>query len=698
MEPVKKSNARKTSTSETKVYSYGAFLPKESEQIKLINDQLYFAHKYRNKLVEIERKRRNRFRNLRKLMSPELRQLENDLLLTEEKIIELRKSFGGRAENSLDPKFPKKNRQLTPQAVEIKDLKLKKKDLSAKIKSIHTQLNLDYFKEADSKFSLLKKERLEQKAKELNKDSLGPNDVNRHNVVNNLYKEMIDGGNRFWAIKAKISKSAEASNKRARSNCKCSSGTYVSIEEAAKQSFSNSKFEPKFKSFDGSGKIGMQLTQNKGLSIKDALSGSSPVLKIDLHPEVYLRQNKKKNKVLATARIKLFGTEKTGKFVDIPFIMHRQMPEDATIKWVFLVVSKIGYRSIYNIQFTIESNSFTQPSAIRPDDVAINLGWKVNDQTDDITVATSFDGKNYNELILPSKMRANIVYKETLISHADKHFDSVKKDVSKWLKNSNLDECITKYFTNLPQWRSHKKLLFVSKELAKVFLPDNTWYDLWKKWKTHCKENKPWKNCSDKDDLFTTLDNTIQWCKDNSIDDPNVQMAFYLKTWAEKEIHLINWARGIESKLRKHRKEIYRCFAKKLSSTYGKVIVENWDKSKTAETPDVENDNRTKQEENANAVRQFVGVSVLTDALKQKFGKDFCEENAKNISKEHFKCGGELINQKELSDVHCKKCNKSVNVNYNAAAHLFDRHGERSGAVKLPGTARKTRKSPELLA
>src|ERR1700748_91590 len=346
------SKARKTSETPTKVYTYGAFLPKDPVQVKLINDQLYLGHKYRNKLVEIERRRRDRFRVLRKLMSQtELKPLEDEYDQLEQEIFLLRKSLGGRISGSLLPQSPKKDRNNSPQSLQIKELQSKKKEVYVKIKDIYAKLNKDYFKVADEQFNLLKKERLESKAKELGKDSLGPNDLIRHSIVNDLYNEMIESGNRFWAIKAKISKSAERSNQRARANCNCASGVYLEIEKASKQSFSDSKFTPKFNSYNGTGKVGVQLTKNKGLSISDALNNKNPVLKIELHPEVYLRKNNNKTKVLATARMKLSGTEKNGSHIDIPFIMHRKMPEDSIIKWAFLIANKIGYRTVYELQF-----------------------------------------------------------------------------------------------------------------------------------------------------------------------------------------------------------------------------------------------------------------------------------------------------------------------------------------------------------
>jgi transposase len=88
---------------------------------------------------------------------------------------------------------------------------------------------------------------------------------------------------------------------------------------------------------------------------------------------------------------------------------------------------------------------------------------------------------------------------------------------------------------------------------------------------------------------------------------------------------------------------------------------------------------------------------VLTDCLKQKFGSSYHEEDPKNISKEHFNCGGSLEDQKQSATVNCKKCSWMVDVNSNAAANLLGRYCERLGGDKNTVASRKKSKASKSL-
>ena len=73
----RKSQARKTSNLPTQVYAYGIH-ELSVEHRKVIHEQVFLAHQYRNKLVEIERERREAYRSIRRGLSNRLEVLEAD--------------------------------------------------------------------------------------------------------------------------------------------------------------------------------------------------------------------------------------------------------------------------------------------------------------------------------------------------------------------------------------------------------------------------------------------------------------------------------------------------------------------------------------------------------------------------------------------------------------------------------------------
>lgn len=704
------SNARKTSKTPTKIYTYGAFLPQDPAQQKLIADQIWNGHKYRNKLVEIERSRREQFRQLRLEISPKLVELNKSVVEIDLFIKDLLVKLGGK-DASENPLHPLKTRASDSIAKEIKSLKDKKKIIFNEISSINKSINKDYFDDLDLKFKELKTERLASKATELNKSSIGPNDPIRRQIVDDLITEMTQSANPFWIKKIGFTQNAEKLNREARANCNVNPGSYLAIETSAKKSFSDSKTDPKFSKFNGEGKVGVQLTDEKGLSIQKALAGTNPVLKIELKPEVRLANNTKKKKTLAIARMKISGSSKSGMFLDIPFIMHRTMPDDSVIKWCYLITKKIGYRLIYEIQFTIESETFKQIKDNKSGTIAINLGWRsVNEG---IKYGTTFDGQNTEDLIFNHKLVNKNNQSKFLLSVSDHYFNEVKKEFSNWLKTANITDELKSEVEFIHAWKAHEKLVKISKKFSYLFLSDNINYKLWSLWRKYrCHLDDNMKKTHIKfQDLFTyekkfgedygkpiPFEEVKVWLMKNQIVEPNAQMAFYLMIWANKEKHTVDCARNITNKLRLYRREEYRKLAKKFSDQYENVVIEDWDKSKTAQTPSVENDTRTEQEKNANAIRQFVGVSVLADALKQKFGKEnYHELDPDNISKLHFVCNKELITDALYSNkATCTHCKIMIDGDFNAAANLHKRFRERSGAPQNPVPARKVPKTAKL--
>ena len=164
-------------------------------------------------------------------------------------------------------------------------------------------------------------------------------------------------------------------------------------------------------------------------------------------------------------------------------------------------------------------------------------------------------------------------------------------------------------------------------------------------------------------------------------------MALYLEWWRRKDAHLTNMARGTDQRLLRYRREIYRVAARRWADVYKTVVIEKWDKRKTAETPEPENDTRTPQEEIANSVRQLCGVSVLVGAVKQAFGTfDMVQVSPVKISTTHYGCGGEGVATLVHRMVRCAKCKRAYDQDVNAARTLWER--ERSGGAGTPGTSR----------
>lgn len=670
----KTSQARKSSSVPTKVYTYGASRI-SSDHLKIIHDQIWFGHKYQNKLIEIERTRRASIRSLFESISPEIKENYNTIdsmdAVIKEKYTQL---------NSL-----KKDRDSDPIALEIKSLKNNIKDIRQINAKLREKINNEYFKEENVKFHLkllkMKLEYLSSTNIEAQNylNDLTANSENAISAANaflkaskfgprvserlsNLLNEQIstENWNEKWLLKNSIERKALADIKAARENNNCCTGVGAAIDKAVEKSIADSKFEPRFVKFDKTGLVGSQIRNN--LSVKDALAGRDSWLKIDLLPDVRIKGKGRDERVAAIARMKLSGTDKNPVFVDIPFVMHRALPDDGIIKWVYLNVKRIGNQIRYEIQFTLESESFVSAIPATDDNVSVDLGWRIQ-ANGDIKVATIWDSKKENSLILPVKFFNNRKYVKKLISYSDNYFNEVKSNLISFSKETEFSDDLKEEIKNISHWKSHAKLHKFVHMFAGKF--DSILKEIWKTWKD--------ERLSAKLDLFDSIDNIFVWCNQKEITDNSIKMAIYLKWWSYKDDHLITMARNIERKNTLHRREIYRCMAAKLANTYTNVVISKTNYSKIAKNPKPENDDRTRQEENSGINRQACGISVFTEALKLAFGKNRTKEiSIKNISDIHYGCGGKVISTMHHEMVQCSKCQRSFNQDVNAAVHLLE--------------------------
>jgi len=185
---------RKTSTTPTRIWSFGALEPTENQ--KALLDQLFFANRYYNTLIEIERKRRNRFREIRSEAVPELSMLEKRYQQLDADYVQMVAAL---------PKPEKgKRKTLTPEVLANKE---ERKTTSARMKVLRAA----FLEDADAKIQTAKADEEAQLA------------VKAARAATDLY----------W-------------------------GTYLLIERQVDEA-RKSKSDPDFRRFDGQGRVGVQL-------------------------------------------------------------------------------------------------------------------------------------------------------------------------------------------------------------------------------------------------------------------------------------------------------------------------------------------------------------------------------------------------------------------------------------------------------
>jgi hypothetical protein len=560
---------------------------------------------------------------------------------------------------------------------------------------------------------------------------------------------------RAWRENIKLDLWADQAKKEARALSKCVTGVYQKVDNATKDSFEKSMKSgrsPKFASFDHRGNVCAQLP-NAPNKVTDAFEERGKVhiqyLSVPVRGcraisrFIQARPNASPAQIVAEAKAQKIGlsvkwpdrrplTEAVVKWVrfnsavheelhepqaavakiqlakgiiiNVPFMMHRDLPEDGTICWVNVVVKKIGTRDVLELQFTVKSELKKERKThvsgvavpLEPSGaIAVNLGWRVL-PNNDVLVATAWDGTNIERVTLPSTMRDKVECAGRWLGHAEMHFTTARKNLTQWIKSAKLSEELKPRLENAHAWRNHGKLAGAAYALGREYLTNVDEKGLWRTWREQqTKKGKPTAQAKRVDkhacDLFADFTTLTDWFKAQGISSKNQLMALYLKWWVRKDSHLINSARNIQENVRRNRHEIYRRASALWAAKYKSGVGANWDKSKTAKKPAVEDDKCSPQEDNSRAVRQLCGVSVLEISMKNSFGPRFSKEDASDTTLTHFGCGGKASKAAKSQQVTCTKCGQGFDQDLNAALHLWQRHCESLSGGQTPLGARKTK-------
>lgn len=384
----------------SRIYSYGAKVPVEN--LERVNDQMYGAHKYRNALVEVERKRRDQVEALLVRLSPELAETETKIAAELKALEAVRTRIDQASASARKKVYPEGAKE------EAKISREKVKGLRVTRKELRTALfaSESWKKESES-----------------------------------------------------IELEAKASNKKLRSECGLYWGTYLHIEGTMGNARSGAP--PRFHRWDWDGNLGVQL--QGGLSVKDALGGSDMRIRIDRVPdEAYLPGGRKLRKTKVHFRV---GSDEKGCpiFAVVPIVLHRPLPHDADIKWAHLIRRRIGTHSEWRMQFVLSRAAGWVKTDLATDGAAgIDVGWRMlPDRSMRVARWTGSDGED-GELTLPADWLSEMRKTEDIQSIRDGLFNEAKAALVERLAAVTIHQGLREDAQTIVHWKSAARLAYLA--------------------------------------------------------------------------------------------------------------------------------------------------------------------------------------------------------------------------------------------
>jgi hypothetical protein len=531
----------------------------------MLLDQLFEAHQYYNMLIEIELRRRERFRAIRAEIVPELGALEGEHQILKDELQEGKDAIPRpKPINGKKQKWP----PLPPHLVEIQT---KMKALSGPMKEMRAKFNENAG--AQERVKLL--------------------DAEEHANVIAARKASTAAWGTRGLIEAQVDQAISAACKHHK--------------------------DPEFKPFQRRGRIGVQLQATKpksvkGLTVAAALGCKDTRLQIVMAADPPTSDSRRASHHGHQVRIRIGSTvsetdkSKQPVWATLPLILHRPLPPDGLIKWAWIKVSNTGGQRSYDLQLAIESRSFDKFVPGRGT-AAINFGWRANVEDGSRRVAYLVDDSGREQAFdVPESIQSTIDMADRVRSAKDLQLEAAKESVIKFAETHEVDEWFKEHTRSISWWRSSKKMAQLARHLSEAHLKESadenkSWRLEWTAARVAAKKDPiasygeivAWRwrleRLAAKKDLFASYGEIVAWFGKSDI----VGLAFYLDLWRRKDQHLWQWEANARETATRRRKDLFRRWARKIDNTYAQVLIEDFKLPPMAKKPGPPGEVRPKQ-------------------------------------------------------------------------------------------------------
>ena len=412
-----------------RIYEYGLLPP--TAEVARIWEQIWLAHKYRNALVEVERQRRDR---ARQVMAgyPAIATLQAEIAALQaqcEVIVEQIKAIKAQ----LRTKALRETATLRAELTVLRDAqKAKREDLKTEKAALATDAT------AQAAFA-------------------ASNDTAHAQVL-----ALRAASGVYW-------------------------GTYILVE-AAMDAARKSKMDPGFVHWAGGGRLGIQIQAG---AAADELE-TNPYCRVLAAPD---HRSGRRANTRRTLQLRIGSDGRTPIFGEWPMIMHRPIPAEATIKQITVVCRRVGqrveWRALFSLSFPeIERPMPTIEYAPSNKTIALNLGWcQVAGGLRAGYVVTA-DGRE-QEVLVPHTVIDRVTKADSIRGIRDEHLNTMRSALSAWVAANpwpvtppGAPRGFAERSEHLGHWRSSERFTALARYWrANRFPGDDAGYDLLEAWR-----------------------------------------------------------------------------------------------------------------------------------------------------------------------------------------------------------------------
>lgn len=667
--------ARKTSKNPTRIWVYGGIEPAPAA-LELIDDALFKANRYANKLIEIERDRALEYQATRRRYAPEICPLEEEYANADAAVLAAVTDITDHRASVFRATGEKKSavpRELTDRVALAKKVR---KDVSIRLKDARASFE-----------ALMSPARADQKSrKKALVDALEHNAPRLKEKINAdvLSGMLAEDWPDAWKALALVDAKALARQKLVRAARDFGAGTGGLVEASVLQSIKDAKDPkkcklsgkkpgpPRFRSFRGEGRLGGQVD---GCSVADLFAGTNSQIRLRQQPPKLTRNRPggaRNAEQFYFASLNI-GSKHRGEsvWVDLPVRLHRALPTDAVVKYVWISVRRQGVRRLYELHFTLEAPSFAVPREDRTRGVgrvAVNFGWRQVDGGTRIAYWLGESGEG-GSIVVPTDMLKRLTFSKALRSHADTHYGAGLRVLRSVLLMAG------HRFTYWDRMSSNRKRIALMGHLRAFAIHrlGTSMAPLWQQWKS--------QRLGAGSDLFASFVETSRWAKARGMTNVD-RLAFWLLIWERKDAHLRQYEADMRARSLNQRNAFYKTESICLARRFSELVTDAADISemavKQAASP---------ESEAASAGRQVVATGRLREIMRETFGKS--RDSRVATEDNSIICAGCDATIKPAPGetiVVCPTCGE-LDTDRNNCRNLLRRR-EQAGGDDAPGTAR----------
>lgn len=391
-------------------WTFGADRPVDSG-FDLVVQQFRLAHQFRNKLCEVELKRRAAVDKAIRDHNPELADLEQSIVKDEEELNGIISKIKQRNSQDRSRNQPDKSEKERLSAIraKLKDQRKRRKELR------------DQFFKSEERTTVLKN--LE---------------VEFADLKNAVYNETT----LYWPSKCLIMQAANSMSKGAPPK-------YIRWQLGRKLAD-----DDKTTDFPVDGHIAVQLQGGQSISETFKHSGMFYITKTG---------EKRRGGERAIAHFRIGTKDGAPIFVKVPICVDRMPPDNAKVKWAHLICEVSGSTEHWKLMLAVQwPDANKKPDCANSGAVGINLGWPKVDGGIRVCTWVGSDGQS-GELILPKHQIDALDYFDRLRSIQDKMFNDARDKLIAWLEKAKMEarfvpEWLVKGADSLHLWHSARRL------------------------------------------------------------------------------------------------------------------------------------------------------------------------------------------------------------------------------------------------